>query len=48
MKKNGFAPLGIQIWFNIFVIAGVITFYDNVLKDTIGNGKTVDELLGLK
>ena len=22
--------------------------YDNFLKDTIGNGKTIDELVGLK
>ena len=47
-KKSNFAPLGIQIWFNIFVIAGLITFYDNVLKDKIGDGKTIDEILGLK
>ena len=47
-KKSKFAPLGIQIWFNILVIAGLITFYDNVLKDKIGDGKTIDEILGLK
>jgi|TARA_R110000824_G_scaffold83627_2_gene209278 hypothetical protein len=42
------APLDIQIAFNIFAILIAIQFYESALKDTIGNGKTIDELVGLK
>ena len=42
------APFDIQIAFNILAILLAIQIYENVLKDTIGNGKTIDELVGLK
>jgi len=42
------APLDIQIAFNIFAILIAIQFYESALKDTIGNGKTIDEIVGLK
>jgi len=42
------APMDIQIMFNIMAILIGIQLYENFLKDTIGNGKTIDELVGLK
>ena len=42
------APLDIQIGFNILAILIGIQIYENFLKDTIGGGKTIDELVGLK
>lgn len=48
MKDGGTAPFDIQIAFNILAIAIGIQIYDNFLKDTLGDGKTLDELVGLK
>lgn len=48
MKDGGMAPLEIQIAFNMLAIVMVIQFYDIALKDTIGGGKTIDELVGLE
>ena len=42
------APLDIQIAFNILAILMAIQLYDNFLKDTIGGGKTIDQLVGLE
>jgi len=42
------APLDIQIAFNILAIVMGIQIYESFLKDTIGNGRTIDELVGLK
>ena len=42
------APFDIQIAFNILAIMIGVGIYDTYLKDTIGKGKTIDELLGLK
>ena len=42
------APIDIQIAFNILAICLGIQIYDNFLKNTIGDGKTIDELVGLK
>ena len=48
MKDGGVAPLEIQIAFNVLTLMLLFQFYDIALKDTIGNGKTIDELVGLK
>jgi len=48
MMEGKDAPLDIQIAFNILAIMIGIQIYENFLKDTIGNGKTIDELVGLK
>jgi hypothetical protein len=42
------APLEIQIAFNILAILLGAQLYETFLKDTIGNGKTLDEIVGLK
>ena len=42
------APLDIQIAFNILALLMAIQLYDNFLKDTIGGGKTIDQLVGLE
>ena len=42
------APVDIQIAFNILAIMIGIQIYENFLKDTIGNGRTIDEIVGLK
>jgi hypothetical protein len=48
MQKGGAAPFDIQVAFNILAILLAVQIYDNFLKDTIGKGKTIDELVGLK
>lgn len=48
VKDSGFAPVHIQIAFNILAIMMAMQFYDIALKDTIGGGKTIDELVGLE
>ena len=52
MQDGGNAPLDIQIAFNIIFLLAFVQIYDNHLKDsigdTIGKGKTIDELVGLK
>tara|TARA_R110001592_G_scaffold20489_8_gene83059 strand:- start:1153 stop:1335 length:183 start_codon:yes stop_codon:yes gene_type:complete len=42
------APIPIQITFNILAILIGAQLYENFLKDTIGGGKTLDEIVGLK
>jgi len=48
MRAGGSAPFDIQIAFNIIALLLAVQLYDNHLKDTIGGGKTIDELVGLK
>ena len=48
VQPTGPAPVHIQIAFNILAIMLGAQLYDSFLKDTIGNGKTIDELVGLK
>ena len=48
MKAGKSAPFDIQVAFNILAITLGIQIYEQFLKDTIGKGKTIDELLGLK
>ena len=48
MMSGKSAPLDIQIAFNILAIVMGIQIYESFLKDTIGNGRTIDELVGLK
>jgi len=48
MKDGAVAPLEIQIAFNVLTLIVLFQFYDIALKDTIGNGKTIDELMGLE
>lgn len=48
MQDGGNAPLDIQIAFNIIFLLAFVQIYDNHLKDSIGGGKTIDELVGLK
>ena len=48
MQKGGSAPFDMQIAFNILAILLAVQIYDNFLKNNIGGGKTIDELVGLK
>tara|TARA_R100001086_G_C11726171_1_gene228310 strand:+ start:498 stop:662 length:165 start_codon:yes stop_codon:yes gene_type:complete len=48
MQKGGPAPFELQVAFNVLAILLAVQIYDNFLKDTIGKGKTIDELVGLK
>jgi len=48
MKAGKSAPFDVQIAFNILAITLGIQIYEQFLKDSIGSGKTIDELLGLK
>tara|TARA_R100000908_G_C3689497_1_gene104493 strand:+ start:277 stop:447 length:171 start_codon:yes stop_codon:yes gene_type:complete len=48
MQSGGAAPFDIQIAFNIIALLIGVQLYDNYLKDTVGGGKTIDELVGLK
>lgn len=48
MLDGGVAPVPIQIGFNILAILIGAQIYEQFLKDTIGNGKTLDEIVGLK
>jgi len=48
MKAGKAAPFDIQVGFNILAIMMGIQIYESVLKDTIGGGRTIDELVGLK
>ncbi len=48
MKAGKAAPFDIQIGFNIIAILLGMQLYEQYLKDTIGGGKTIDELVGLK
>ena len=48
MIDGGAAPVPIQIAFNILAILAGAHIYEMFLKDTIGNGKTLDEIVGLK
>jgi len=42
------APVEIQVAFNILAILLGAQIYETFLKDTIGGGKTLDEIVGLK
>ena len=48
MKAWKDAPFDIQVAFNILAIMMGMQIYEVYLKDTIGGGKTIDELVGLK
>lgn len=48
MQKGGAAPFDMQIAFNILAILMAVQIYDNFLKDNIGKGRTIDEIVGLK
>ena len=48
MRKGGAAPFDIQVAFNILAILMAVKLYETFLKDNIGGGKTIDELVGLK
>ena len=48
MQDGGSAPFDIQVAFNILAILIAIKVYDSFLKDKYYDGKTIDELVGLK
>lgn len=48
MKAGKMAPFELQIAFNILVILMGVKIYDSFLKNNIGKGRSIDELLGLK
>ena len=48
MIDGGAASVPIQIAFNILAILAGAQIYEMFLKDTIGNGKNLDEIVGLK
>jgi hypothetical protein len=48
MRDGGSAPFDIQVAFNILAILFAIKIYDSFLKDKYYEGKTIDELFGLK
>lgn len=48
MIDGGSAPFDIQVAFNILAILMALKIYDSFLKDKYYDGKTIDELLGLK
>jgi len=48
MQEGGSAPFDIQVAFNILAILLALKIYDSYLKDKYYDGKTIDELLGLK
>ncbi len=48
MQDGGSAPFDIQVAFNILAILFAIKIYDSFLKDKYYEGKTIDELFGLK
>ncbi len=48
VQDGKMAPLDIQIAFNILAILLAVQLYDSFLKDTIGGGKTIDQLVGLE
>jgi|TARA_R110000803_G_scaffold155444_1_gene220089 hypothetical protein len=48
MQRGGSAPFDIQVAFNILAVLFAIKIYDSFLKDKYYEGKTIDELVGLK
>ncbi len=48
MKAGGSAPFDLQVAFNILAILFSIKIYDSYLKDKYYEGKSIDELFGLK